>query len=823
MKKMIESSRQSDEQAPSSKGSAFFSRAKNKLRRHVKRSLIFKSTSSFIAQTANLFRNFLIRRLKHTRKYVLQLRTRLIRYLHSQNNNSPRPYKGLTSILYPVYRKGKSIPLLKYFFSSPAGQNYLNRSNIFSKNVILAIQDRSFDIVINSDNITLEAGYNVAQMTGAKRIYDAIELPYLDTRAGDGFEQFSRRELDIIHNKEARFINDCEAITVIGPSFKKWFSENYKISNIEIVRNCRQFEPLHADSPIKTDLNLKSSDILILFINGVYQDQGIEQVLQAIQELPENVHFATLGPLSKSDYLHHIQAFAQKCGVEKRFHFIPAKPWEEMLAYASGADIGIIPRQPSRLNNYLSLPNRIFELIMARLPVASTSLPDIADIVQKYNIGVIFDEKNPAEIAKAIRVMLHDDNLREYKKNINTAASELCWEKEKYCFLSFVENLYPLKKPLNILFLSRKDISKNNRVYRLSKTLTDAGHTMVIAAPFPPGSVQRDKAAKYLIASDKISPAIKKEGISPKESPSLKRKALLFPQLIPFIIKGRFFLPRLVFIIGSPRSGTHLLNSVLSSSSKTTPLLTESWPLVHLTKTFGFIGSHTNRYPGHYFEDAYDCRRFFSNILTDFVTQLHKRYKKPYIIFRVPYLSKSIKKLEQILKFSGLRYNIFVMVRDPRDVIASLVTINKNLTALGEEGLTQEISNLCHEYIAAYYAQLNHNTLNNLTFIRYEDLSAHPREEAARIGKILNLDLSQYSPESEWQNVKENWIKESDNKQTAWVTPLYKQKVSNSSIGRYKKILTQTQIAEVEKTLADHFIRFNYPLCQIPLKKQGAA
>lgn len=379
---------------------------------------------------------------------------------------------------------------------------YLSGHKVFSFNVLRAIGERKFDLVINSDHLTLAAGHDAALAAGAKRIYDAIELPKLGNRSGDVFEKYSAPTLKLIEHFENGYINASDAITVIGPSFKTWFADNYTVKDIEVVRNCRNREALLYGSRIKKDLKLRHDEKLLLFINGVYKNQGIEKALEALVHLPQNVHLATLGELIREEYGQTLKNIALQLNVEKRFHILRPLQWDKMLAYASGADIGIIPSQKERLNIELSLPNRIFELVMAHIPVATARLPDISEIVQKYNIGMVFDETDPKSIAATLTAMLTDNNLASFKKNLAIAARELCWENEEKKLLGFIEKFFDGKKHLKILFLSRKDIQHNNRIARISRTLTAAGHQMTIIAPYPPGKVHIDRKAEYIIASD---------------------------------------------------------------------------------------------------------------------------------------------------------------------------------------------------------------------------------------------------------------------------------------------------------------------------------
>ncbi len=61
-----------------------------------------------------------------------------------------------------------------------------------------------------------------------------------------------------------------------------------------------------------------------------------------------------------------------------------------------------------------------------------TGLPEMKKIVEKYNIGMITDSHDPEALARTIETMMNDEEKRMiWKKNLNIAAKELCWENEK--------------------------------------------------------------------------------------------------------------------------------------------------------------------------------------------------------------------------------------------------------------------------------------------------------------------------------------------------------------------------------------------------------
>ena len=206
-----------------------------------------------------------------------------------------------------------------------------------------------------------------------------------------------------------------------------------------LVRNCRFYQERERNQTIRQDLNLAPDEPLLLYLNAVNIGLGLEQAIESLAFLPDNVHLATLGPIPDEDFRANLEALADRLGFCGRVHFLPPRLPSEMIAYASGADLGLVPIQDISENFRLSLPNRVFELLMARLPMAVSSLPEIKNFVVEHGLGECFDETDPRDIAKLVGEMLKPERLAAYRAAADKAARRLCWEEEGKIYLELIE------------------------------------------------------------------------------------------------------------------------------------------------------------------------------------------------------------------------------------------------------------------------------------------------------------------------------------------------------------------------------------------------
>ena len=68
---------------------------------------------------------------------------------------------------------------------------------------------------------------------------------------------------------------------------------------------------------------------------------------------------------------------------------------------------------------------------MAEVPVLVSNLPQMKEIVNKYDVGFAVNPEKKEEIISALKKISTDSELREkFKQNCKKASEELNWEKE---------------------------------------------------------------------------------------------------------------------------------------------------------------------------------------------------------------------------------------------------------------------------------------------------------------------------------------------------------------------------------------------------------
>ena len=94
------------------------------------------------------------------------------------------------------------------------------------------------------------------------------------------------------------------------------------------------------------------------------------------------------------------------------------------------------------MNYQFSLPNKLFDYIHSGIPVLSSELVELKNIIEKYNVGYFIQSHDPKHIAGVINSIFGDEiSYQQKKENTKKARMELCWEKEEEILINMITNI----------------------------------------------------------------------------------------------------------------------------------------------------------------------------------------------------------------------------------------------------------------------------------------------------------------------------------------------------------------------------------------------
>ncbi|GAB4333901.1 MAG: glycosyltransferase [Calditrichia bacterium] len=109
--------------------------------------------------------------------------------------------------------------------------------------------------------------------------------------------------------------------------------------------------------------------------------------------------------------------------------FLGKKSVDELLGFSEKARIGVVLFEPDSLNYLYASPNKFFEYVIAGTPVIASDLPTFRDFLRQYEVGLLVNPSDPAQIGDAILRLLDDRGFWEScHQNCLKARLEWNWE-----------------------------------------------------------------------------------------------------------------------------------------------------------------------------------------------------------------------------------------------------------------------------------------------------------------------------------------------------------------------------------------------------------
>lgn len=306
----------------------------------------------------------------------------------------------LTTRLWP---KWKLIQFIKYI-------EFLFRSSF---------EFRRADIIHCNDLNALPVGLLIKMFgKGKKVIYDCHEY---ETEA-NGLKGWEKRAKKWLERKLIRY---TDAIITVSDSIANEYSRIYNIPKPYLVLNCPAYHEHSKQNLLRENLDIRTDQTIFLYQGGLSKGRGIELLLEAFSDLDTDKNVLVCmgyGPLEN--------LIQEKAHAQDTIFFHQAVTPDVLLNYTSSADYGVSFIEDSCLSYRYCLPNKIFEYLMADLPILTSNLYEMKRLVEKEGVGIVAENNTVEGFREAVGNTLSQD-FGAIRKNVITARRKYCWEEQE--------------------------------------------------------------------------------------------------------------------------------------------------------------------------------------------------------------------------------------------------------------------------------------------------------------------------------------------------------------------------------------------------------
>jgi glycosyltransferase involved in cell wall biosynthesis len=303
-----------------------------------------------------------------------------------------------------------------------------------NRRFIAAALELQPDVVHCHDLNTLWAGTQVKRRTGCRLVYDSHELATARNRMGTGWRLWCEFW-------EKRGIPHADAVIMASPGYADAARERYGIESTVIV-NVPEPQTPTGTRDLRAATGLPTDRTLLIYQGSIQENRGIEQVIDAV-ELLTDVCLVIVG------YGYHrpaLERLVRERGLDDRIRFFGPVPNSELVDWSSSADIGMCNIVGTSRSYRESLPNKLFEYVMAGIPVVASNFGSMGRIVEEEEVGETCDPTDPAALAAAVKRIADDpERAGRYRANAAVMAARYNWEVEQASLRALYVSFGPIR------------------------------------------------------------------------------------------------------------------------------------------------------------------------------------------------------------------------------------------------------------------------------------------------------------------------------------------------------------------------------------------
>jgi glycosyltransferase involved in cell wall biosynthesis len=224
---------------------------------------------------------------------------------------------------------------------------------------------------------------------------------------GGGFEEFALKHPAIVKNT----LKQCDAIVVLSNSWKNFFVNELECKNVYVVKNV-------IDYPICSSIS-KSTVCTLLFLGLLCKEKGLYDLLEVISENKDAYVGKLIFRFAGNGKVVDVVNTMKRLKIDDIAFYEGWASNKEKIRLLNDADVYILP------SYYEGLPISILEAMSYHLPIISTNVGGIPEIVKNGVNGFIVKPRDKEGLKKAIDQLLSDTELR---KKMGEASSTMVKE-----------------------------------------------------------------------------------------------------------------------------------------------------------------------------------------------------------------------------------------------------------------------------------------------------------------------------------------------------------------------------------------------------------
>ncbi len=210
---------------------------------------------------------------------------------------------------------------------------------------------------------------------------------------------------ELVRRRERTWARDAAGTLAVSDPVADLVQRRWGIPRPVILMNCPPAWRPDEPGPIESDIVRVAAGIdadrpLILYQGGYSVDRGIEELVAAMEE----PSVRSLGAVCAFMGFGRLEGWLREQAEARpdRIVVLPPVPPDALLPWTASADVTFVGQPPRTLNQRLNLPNKLFESLMAGVPIVVSTNNAQCHLTSQEGVGACADIDSPRAIADAL-------------------------------------------------------------------------------------------------------------------------------------------------------------------------------------------------------------------------------------------------------------------------------------------------------------------------------------------------------------------------------------------------------------------------------------
>lgn len=287
-----------------------------------------------------------------------------------------------------------------------------------------------FDLVFAHDVPVMRLGARLKAAWGAPLISDLHEVfPEQDERFTSNTARRYWRSL------EAAGLAASDGILCVNAAVADYVRATHgPAAPIALIHNAVPYVKPEASGPtLRSFYPIPDGARIMLFVGSLRPHKNLEVVIQGFAAA--NLDGWVLAILGEGPLRDDLAAIVRRRGLAGRVFLGRHVRQGDLIGVTASADIALLPYQAFGFNHLIATPNKLFEYIQARLPIATSRLPMVERIVSVHGNGAFVDFSTARTTAAGLVSFVRDVAPSITPAALEAAARQFSWESEEPALL----------------------------------------------------------------------------------------------------------------------------------------------------------------------------------------------------------------------------------------------------------------------------------------------------------------------------------------------------------------------------------------------------